>query len=75
MAKQFQTKKQQVAMFIVLLALVIAIAVNVKAGTYIAGQDEILIQQEEEISLEGRSLTSELKDFPWSPVISFFTVR
>lgn len=75
MIKQFQTRSQQIIMLVVLLALVIAIATRVKAETCTAKQDETLMQHDEAIFSRGRSLASELKDFSWSPVVSFFTTR
>ncbi|MBX2922485.1 MAG: hypothetical protein KF746_09860 [Chitinophagaceae bacterium] len=75
MIKQFRTRSQQVTMLIALLALVIAIATSIQTDTTTAKQDEVSIRQDKETDSEGRSLASELKDFPWSPVISFFIVR
>ena len=70
MKQQFQTKKQPVTMYILLLALVIVIAINVKAGTLAAGQCAVVECNEDKAS-ETKSAPAYMGDLPWSPFLAF----
>lgn len=74
MIKQFQTKTQQIAMFIVLLALVIVIAKKVYAGTHTESRDEIT-QCDKNASAEIKDMTLVVRDLPWGSFFAFLIWR
>lgn len=75
MIKQFQTRLQPITMILILIALVIVIATKVKAGTNYACPDGITQTCDTEVSSGFKELTSELTDFSWSPILSFFSLK
>ncbi|WP_152268388.1 hypothetical protein [Agriterribacter humi] len=69
MTQQYQTKVQRITMLLTLLALVIAIAKNVSAGTKC-----IPAKQSHQCESNAKTgiieTTTDIKDIPWLPVIS-----
>ncbi|MFT3705409.1 MAG: hypothetical protein QM802_23775 [Agriterribacter sp.] len=73
MTQQYQTRMQRITMLLTLLALVIVIAKNVSAGTNYVTAKKVKIEQcSTEVKDRVISLTSEIEDLPWNPVLTFF---
>lgn len=72
MTQQYQTKMQQITMFVILLVLVIVIAQKVSAGICVASQYEV-VQCDENTTTESENVSFEVSDLPWSPFIAFLT--
>ena len=69
MTQQYQTKVQRITMLLTLLALVIAIAKNVSAGTQCMPERQ-LHQCESNAGTGIIEAATDVKDIPWQPVVS-----
>lgn len=72
MTQQYQTKTQQITMFLVLLALVIVVAQKVSAGTCMTNKNKTT-QCEENAIAPIEDISIAVSDMPWSPFIAFLT--